>query len=83
MVYDLLLVEINEPSLSSSQHCFDYSILSEDETPIRKGRFWGNQVQLRMTQVAEGNYSLRLFMDGGFYQDLNFEKKSSSLPAYS
>jgi hypothetical protein len=76
MVYDLLQVEITEPAHCSQQHYFDYSIVSEDNKPIRRGRFWGSHVQLRLNQIAEGNYLLRLFLDGNDYANFTFEKKS-------
>ena len=79
LVYDLLQVEITQSSICNHEHYFDYSILSEDEKPIRKGRFWGSHVQLRLNQMAEGNYLLRLFLDGNAYANFSFEKKASYL----
>lgn len=79
MVYDFLVVEISEPSFCNQNHYFDYSILSQDDKPVRRGRFFGSQVQLRLSQVAEGNYFLNLFLDGEFLQNFTFEKKSPAL----
>ena len=79
MVYDFLVVEISEPAFVNQDHYFDYSIFSQDEKPLRKGRFFGSKVQLRMSQMAEGNYLLRLFLDGEFFDNISFEKKSSAL----
>jgi hypothetical protein len=78
MVYDFLLVEITEPAFCNQNHYFDYSILSQDEKPVRKGRFFGSNVQLRISQMEEGKYFLNLFLDGNICQHFSFEKKSSA-----
>jgi len=78
MVYDFLLVEITDPTLFNQDSCFEYSILSQDEKPVRKGRFFGANVQLRLTQMEEGSYSLRLYLNGGEAQNFTFVKRSAS-----
>ncbi len=77
MVYDFLVVEISDTSFLNQNIYFDYSILSQDEKPVRKGRFFGSQVQLRMSQMAEGNYYLRLFLNGELFENISFEKKAT------
>jgi hypothetical protein len=79
MVYDFLVVEITEPSFRDQNHYFDYSIRSHDTKPVRKGRFFGTNVQLRLSQIEEGNYFLDLFSDDGTCRHFSFVKKSSAV----
>ena len=76
-VYDFMLVEITEPTLCDHQHVFDYLIYSPDERPVRKGRFSGPSVQLRLSLIEAGSYLFRLYLDGEAIQNFCFEKKPS------
>lgn len=72
IVYDLMNVEIIHSSLFNN--IFEYRICCDDEKIIRKGRFTGPNVQLRLSFIKEGKYSFLLFLNGEQIQQSGFEK---------
>ncbi|MDB5190895.1 MAG: hypothetical protein JWQ96_458 [Segetibacter sp.] len=73
-VYDLFLVDIlNQTLLYES---FEYAICSEDNKTIRKGQFRAPSVQLRTSDLCEGNYQFQLYLKGKEWQCAAFQKVS-------
>ena len=75
IVYDLMNVEIVHASLFNNiNNIFEYKIFCCEEKIIRKGKFTGHNVQLRLSFIKEGKYSFRLFLNGEQIQQSGFEK---------
>ncbi len=73
VVQDFMFVEIN--SFVMQNKTFEYKIFSQDEKLIRKGRFEGPMVQLRLSLMQEGKYIFLLYLNGEQLQNSGFEKQ--------
>lgn len=74
-VFDFMMIEVNHADISSR---FNYSIAGADNSPIRKGNFNGQMVQLRLSHVPEGNYQFSFFCNDALIATIPFEKKSAA-----
>ena len=73
VVQDFMFVEIN--SFVMQNKTFEYKIFSQDEKLIRKGRFEGPMVQLRLSLMQEGKYIFLLYLNGEQLQNSGLEKQ--------
>ena len=54
IVHDRMHVQIHSPILRKS--VLNYRIESQEETVLRKGSFYGPEIQLNMTHMPDGDY---------------------------
>lgn len=73
IVQDFMFVEIR--NIAILDKTFEYKIVSQDDKLIRKGRFEGPNVQLRLSLMPEGTYFFRLYLNGEELQHISFEKR--------
>jgi hypothetical protein len=74
VVIDHMQVWIKCPLLKKSN--LRYSILNTNNTPIRKGSFMGETIQLNLFHIPDGSYFFNLFNDQGTEISLPFIKKA-------
>ncbi|QEC66082.1 hypothetical protein FRZ67_01715 [Panacibacter ginsenosidivorans] len=74
-IEDLLFIEVKDNSGKEAE----YSIQSENERIIRKGRFKGHLIQLCLSHLASGYYKLFLVRDDNDIITYPFEKQSGQL----
>ena len=76
-IEDLLFIEVkDEKGLEA-----EYSIQSENDRVIRKGRFKGHLIQLCLSHLATGYYKLFVTKDDNNVITYPFEKQSNQLLA--
>ena len=74
-IEDLIFIEVKDNSGKEAE----YSIQSENERVIRRGRFKGNVIQLCLSHLASGYYKLFLTRDNTDIITYPFEKQSGQL----
>lgn len=57
-VYDFMFIRIEDPSLE--KHSLQYEILTTEGELIRKGVFRGAVIQLRLSHLHDGTYTIVL-----------------------
>ena len=78
-VEDLLFIEVKDNTGKEAE----YSIQSENDRIIRRGRFKGTLIQLCLSQLATGYYRLFLTRDDDNIITFPFEKQSGQLLSLS
>lgn len=78
-VEDLLFIEVKDNNGREAE----YSIQSENDRIIRRGRFKGNVIQLCLSQLATGYYKLFLTREDDNVITYPFEKQAGQLLALS
>jgi hypothetical protein len=78
-IEDLLFIEVKDNIGKEAE----YSIQSENDRIVRKGRFKGSLIQLCLTHLATGYYKLFLTRDDANIITYPFEKQGSQLLAVS
>lgn len=76
-IEDLLFIEVKDENGIEAE----YSIQSENERVIRKGRFKGHLIQLCLSHLATGYYKLFLTKDNNNVLTYPFEKQNNQLLA--
>ena len=71
-IEDLLFIEVKDNSGKEAE----YSIQSENERIIRRGRFKGNVIQLCLSHLASGYYKLFLTREDNDIITYPFEKQN-------
>jgi hypothetical protein len=74
-VEDLLFIEVKDNSGKEAE----YSIQTENDRVIRKGRFKGHLIQLCLSHLATGYYKLFLTRDDDNIITYPFEKQGNPL----
>jgi len=78
-IEDLLFIEVKDNIGKEAE----YSIQSENDRIVRKGRFKGSLIQLCLTHLATGYYKLFLTRDDDNLITYPFEKQGGQLLAVS
>lgn len=76
-IEDLLFIEVKDEKGIEAE----YSIQSENDKVIRKGRFKGHLIQLCLSHLATGYYKLFVTKDDNNVITYPFEKQSNQLLA--
>lgn len=76
-IEDLLFIEVKDENGIEAE----YSIQSENDRVIRKGRFKGHLIQLCLSHLATGYYKLFLTKDNNNVITYPFEKQNNQLLA--
>lgn len=77
LVFDYMLIQLNEISLSKpSVH---YRIANAFGRLIREGFFINSSMQLRLSHLDDGDYSIQLTINGSEALSYNFTKLASAL----
>ena len=72
MVFDYMHIQLNELASENSTVC--YTISNSLSRLIRKGSFTGNSMQLRVSHLDEGDYTIQLSINSSESQTYNFTK---------
>ncbi|MDB5230160.1 MAG: hypothetical protein JWN76_965 [Chitinophagaceae bacterium] len=59
---DFLFIQLNDSKFQFTP--VEYTIYSSDHTPMRKGRFSGKVVQLRLAHLPLGQYGIEIELAG-------------------
>ncbi|CAN5582758.1 hypothetical protein BH10BAC2_BH10BAC2_10890 [soil metagenome] len=76
-IEDLLFIEVKDNTGKEAE----YSIQSENDRIVRRGRFKGHLIQLCLSQLATGYYKLFLTRDDDNIITYPFEKQSGQFLA--
>ena len=74
IVHDFMFIRINDASLEDTP--FNYDILDKNNHIARKGQFKGLLIQLRLSHLKEGRYTLQLSAGDQQPAAFIFDKKS-------
>jgi len=74
-IEDLLFIELKQTDCKGAE----YSIQSDNERVIRRGRFKGSLTQLCLTHLATGCYKLLLSMENADMFTYKFEKQNTNV----
>jgi hypothetical protein len=74
IVHEFLSIQINDASLAGT--FLHYSIIDSNREVMRKGHFKGMTVQLRLSHLKDGQYTLLLGDNPEDMAEFKFDKRS-------